>query len=143
MPPVYATTEDFKTYAPRFNTLSDEDIAALLEAAERDLDNAVGPHRIDEATGRKFVPDTLSITDTRSLRDATCAQAEYRQVMGADFFVRGQFEEVQGPDYRTKGKLPRYAPAMWAHLRGTSMLRLTTSWGGRGDSPPWAPFAYG
>jgi hypothetical protein len=141
--PTYATIQDFKTYAPQYAALSDNEITSLLEHAERDVDTALGAHSVNDDTGLKFDPVSLTVVRKNSLTQATCAQAEYRQLMGPTFFIRGQYASVSGPDFQTQGKLPRVGPKVWDELGRADLLRLTTTWCGVGDDPPWRDFAYG
>lgn len=143
--PTYATAADVKTYTEvsSLDALTDPQIDALIEKAERDIDNAVGVHDVNPDTGLKFTPLTLETRDVDSLMRATCAQAEYRHVMGAEFFIRPQYESVNGPEFSTNGKLPIVGPETWKELENGGLLRLTTSWAKSGGSaPPWADFAY-
>lgn len=140
----YADIDDFKAYAPEYATLADPVITALIEKAEGDVDNACGAHRRDTTTGLKFVPGNLRTTDADALKRATCAQAQYRQAMGPQFFIVAQYSETQGPDYNIKGKLPRFGPQAMSELERSGLLRLTTSWVRHGcDDPPWSSFAVG
>lgn len=138
----YASMTDFRTYAPEYAALDDAEVGMLLLKAERDVDYNVGPHRVQD-NGRKFDPAVLRTRDAESLRRATCAQAQYRKLMGPRFFLTGQHSEVQGPDYTVRGKLPTFGPQAMRELQNGDLLKLTTTWAGRGDDPPWRGFTYG
>jgi hypothetical protein len=141
----YATTADVTNYIEGYTVATGAETQALdrlIQRAERDVDSCVGFVPRDETTGRKFDPATLSVADRNALRDATCAQVEYRREMGPAFFVRPQHVEVKGPDFQTKGVLPFIGARVWQELEGSGLLRLTTSWRGARTRPPWADFAY-
>lgn len=141
--PTYATTEQVTEYVEGGSGVElPAALDALIERAERDVDRIVGARAVDDATGLKFVPATLTTGERDDLMRATAAQVEYRASMGEDFFVREQFERVTGPEFSTEGTLPRIGPKVWEELAGSGLLKLTTSWGGSGSSPPWASFAY-
>lgn len=140
--PTYATPDELAAYVADSGVALPADVDALLERAERDLDRIVGHRAVDAASGLKFVPASLSTGERADLSRATCAQAEYRAMMGEAFFVREQFDRVSGPEFSTEGALPRVGPKVWEELAGSGLLKLTTSWGGNGTSPPWADFAY-
>jgi hypothetical protein len=118
------------------------DVQRALEAAERDVDRATGFVATDETTGLRFDPPSLHTRDATSLRRATVVQAQYRIVMGAEFFIRDQHAKVSGPEFTTEGKLARVSPAVFDELQNGDILKLSTSWGGKGDTPPWNSFAY-
>jgi len=133
--PTYATATDLRTYTGLSSTdLPDNEANVLLVKAERDLDGLVVVNTVERTsentfatTGRKFDPTTLADWQQVVLRDATCAQAEYRREMGDAFFIRGQHHEVTGPDYTTKGRLPRIAPGVWVAVGGTGLIKRTTT----------------
>lgn len=140
--PVYATQTDCTNYIEGLTVSDPVAFARLITRAEKDVDSALGAHSRSDVTGLKLAPLELATADRVTLRDATCAQVEYRMTMGEDFFIRPQYAEVDGPEMATKGVLPRVGPKVWSELEGSNLLKLTTSWKGRGFSPPWAPFAY-
>lgn len=135
--------KDF-TALDKLAALDGAEIDKLIEQAERDIDGAVGHYTIEDGETLKFSPITKLDTAQRgTLSDATCAQVEYRFVMGPEFFIRAQQTRVKGPEFETEGTLPYVGPGTWRELEGSGLLRLTTSWGGRGEDPPWRNFAYG
>lgn len=127
--PTYATASELRSYIGVDSTaLPDATANGLIEKAEKDIDSvAVVDRPINEATGLRFAPASLSTSEARILRRATCAQAEFRREMGSEFFVRGQYEEVTGPDYSTKGRLGSIGPQVWRELAGTGFIRLSTT----------------
>lgn len=142
--PTYATAAEVRTYTDvaSLDALGDSEIEKLIDKAERDLDGAVGVYPVNEDTGLKFDPLTLTAGDARSVMLATCAQVEYRHVMGAEFFIRAQHENVDGPEFKTVGKLPYIGPEVWKELEQGGILHLTTSWAPSGGiAPPWDSFA--
>ena len=136
----YATIDDYREQTGDATT-SDAEVTRLLEAAERDVDRAVGFHPTNEDTGLKFDPVTMHARDSKSIRRATIVQAQYRAAMGDEFFVKDQYAEVSGPEFTTKGKLARISPAVFDELQNGNVLNLSTSWKGAGDAPPWEGFA--
>jgi hypothetical protein len=60
--------------------------------------------------GRFNPSQLLEYNQLESLKSAVCAQAEYMFNMGPKFFVEEQYSNVSGPDFSTKGKLPKIAP---------------------------------
>ena len=138
----YCTQEDFEAYVEGWVTTDPDALKRLLQRAERDIDNAVGNWPRDETTGHKFDPATLLGYQVDALSRATCAQAEYRNSMGDEFFVRAQHAAEQGPDFSTTGRLPYVGPKVWMELEGTGLLRLTTGFSNRTNRPPWHDFVY-
>ena len=136
----YATAAQLRTYMNLNSTaLPDAEAQALIEAAERDIDSLAPVDRdMDPATGLRFAPASLSAREALVLQRATCAQAQYRRMMGEEFFIRGQYLEVAGPEFSTKGKLGVIGPATWRELRGNGFIRLTTTTS-TGDSLVWKP----
>lgn len=143
--PTYATPEQVTEYVEDSGVALPEDpdaLARLIERAERDVDRAVGVHSVDDDSGLKFVPASLSTGERGDLMRATAAQVEYRASMGEGFFVREQYEKVEGPEFKTEGELPRIGPKVWEELAGSGLLKLTTSWKGEGTAPPWYSFTH-
>lgn len=141
--PSYAQRADCVDYIEGLQVDDPVAFDRLIERAEKDVDQALGSYPRNDDTGLKLAPLELDTNDRATLRDATCAQVEYRLAMGEDFFVKAQFAEVSGPEFSTKGTLPRVGPKTWQELEASNLLRLTTTWHGRGDEPPWRGFAYG
>lgn len=73
--------------------------------------------------GLRVNPYQLPATYSDALRNATCAQVEYRYTMGEDFFVRAQWNSVSGPEFKTTGKLPRIGPKVLQELQGTDLIQ--------------------
>lgn len=145
MTPTYAQVADFEAYVgPSWTTTNPTALEHELEAAEVDVEFAVGHVPTDEATGRKFDvgPNTaLTAPQLTALQRAVCAQAEYRLRMGRDFMVRSQHAAVSGPRFSTTGQLDYIGPAVWRELAGAGLTKLTASVGSRSSWPPWWPFA--
>jgi hypothetical protein len=125
----YATIAQLREWTGQDATaLPDPTATTLLLAAQQDIDSlAVATQPLDATTGLRFDPADLDTARTLVLARATCAQAAYRQAMGEDFFTGGQYAEVSGPDYSTKGKLGRIAPRVYRELAGAGLVRLTTT----------------
>jgi hypothetical protein len=67
----------------------------------------------------------LTPAQRAKIRDATCAQAEYRYLMGEDFFRRAQWQSVSGPEFTTQGKLPLIGPKVKRELQGVGLLQTS------------------
>lgn len=123
----YATAQDYTDYvAAGFEPTDSNEIVKLLLVAELDIDSILRPATI-EANGRKFGhplgdnEKNLTDLEIEALRRATCAQAEYRQTMGPEFFIRAQYERVVGPDFTTEGQISAIGPKVGKELAGTSL----------------------
>lgn len=140
---IYAQIVDYREISgEEVAVVSDADVTKLIEDAERDIDRCVGFQRPNGDDTRKFVPADLSARSALALERATVAQAMYRRQMGPKFFLHGQYSEVQGPEFTTRGTLPYISPAAFSELEAGDLLRLSTSWGGVSEAPSWADFAY-
>jgi hypothetical protein len=60
------------------------------------------------------------------LTRATCAQAEYRDQMGEDFFIKAQYTQVTGPEFTTQGQLPILGPKVMRELNGSGLVQYGT-----------------
>lgn len=69
-----------------------------------------------------YPPMDLTANQAIALSHATCAQFEYRNEMGPDFFVRAQYPTIKGPDFATTGKLPFIAPKAVRELTNSNLL---------------------
>lgn len=138
--PTYATASQLRTYTGLDSTeLPDATANALLTKAEDDIDSlAVVNHSIDPTTERRFIPASLSTNEAMILRKATCAQAEYRREMGSSFFIRAQHASVTGPDFSTNGRLSYIGPAVYRHLAGSGLIRMSTTTTGQPRFQPKA-----
>lgn len=139
--PTYATADQLRDYTGKTEEqLPDEQALPVLRKAETDLDSIAGVNRPTLETGHRFDPDTLSTIEAAALTAACCAQAEYRLEMGESFFIRPQHTEVSGPEFSTKGALPRIGPQTVKELRAAgSLVKLTTTTANPrgGDDPLW------
>jgi hypothetical protein len=125
--PTYATRADCLDYTEGLTVGDTVAFDRLIERAEKDVDSVLGEYAVDEVTGRKFAPADLTTAQANALRDATCAQVEYRVEMGERFFTRAQYSETSGPDFTKKGKLPYYAPKLVMELRGSGLVAPRTA----------------
>jgi hypothetical protein len=127
MAPTYANRTDFEAYVEGWVTDNSSALDRLLERAERQIDQYVGPYGI-QANGLKFgAPKTtnelgLSDGQVEALKRATCAQAEYRWYMGDEFFARDQHSSTSGPDFSTTGSLSRIGPKAREELLGSGLI---------------------
>lgn len=119
----YATITDLRDYADLTGG-DDADLERTLIRAERDLDNHVLGYQgtRPDAQARKLVPGSLTVRRRDALKNATCAQAEYRITMGEPFFVKAQHESVSGPQFTTSGTLPRIGPKVAEELAGSGLI---------------------
>lgn len=142
----YATEADFAEYVEGWVTDDPTALERLLRRASEDVDSVLGAHAIVESgtyAGRKIDPTTLTYSDARALRRATCAQAEYRHTLGERQFARPILRGVSGPDFSHESAIPHIAPKTWRELSGSDVLRNVVS-SGRAASgrPPWFGFSY-
>jgi hypothetical protein len=73
--------------------------------------------------GLKMDPNQLSGSDAMALKRATCAQAEYRDQMGAAFFTTPQYKTVSGPEFNVSGRRPRIGPRVMDELADTDLIQ--------------------
>lgn len=124
----YATVSDFEDYVPDWITDDADALDDVLVQAEHDIDAAVGDYSL-EANGLKLgTPGganekQLTPGQIIGLTRATCAQAEYRIAMGAEFFVKDQHQSVGGPDFNYSGELDYIGPKARQELDNAGLLR--------------------
>lgn len=128
----YATLTDLRAYAPVAadpGALNDAAAQRVLDHAERDVDAqlAVPAGTARQPSGLKYDPATLEAWKRAALSRAVCAQAEYRLVMGEEFFIKAQHENVRGPDFSTSGRLPEIGPKVDRELAGTGLQRPSSA----------------
>lgn len=131
----YALQTDFEEYVEGWTTTDAPALERLLQRAELDIDRAAG-NWVYETNGLKFGhPLTtnekhLLAYQVAALKRATCAQAEYRHIMGEDWMRRAQHKSERGPDFGADGKLPRIGPKAAQELSDAGLVML----GGRATS---------
>lgn len=135
----YAHPQDLTNYLADTNVTAPVDAGAadrLLQRAEYEVDTLLAGFGVpNSSTGLKYNP-TVDLQDWQqsALARAVCAQAEYHLVMGDEFFVQGQYDQWQGPDFGASGKLPYFGPKVSMELAGTGIARsagvssVSTSW---------------
>lgn len=129
----YASVEDFENYVEGWETDDQAALERILERASRDVDRFVGAQYRMQDNGYRFGdltvnPQALTQGQIDAVKRSTCAQAEYRITKGEEWFVEDQYEAVSGPDFATKGKLPRFGPKAREELRNSGIVKAT---GGR------------
>lgn len=132
----YADATYFEAYAPNFNVTNPTALEDVLVKASRDVEYAVGRYGRDETTSQKFDPTVMTAWQLTCLKNAVCAQAEYRMMKGEEFFVNFRPQSTSGPDGRVEGKEPYLAPRASLELTQGRLFKL---WGGRGQRPMWYP----
>lgn len=152
MPDLYATAAEVTEFAADSDYALPEDtgddptpLVRLIERAQADVDSALGEYEIittGDYAGLKLDVTTLDFAQAQAIRRATCQQVLYRLEMGERFFVRPQLSEVVGPEFETKGRMPRVGPAAKAELAGMGLVRKTTTIARRRRGPRWLGFAY-
>lgn len=75
--------------------------------------------------GTRFDIWALNPAQVAQLRNATCAQAEYRDRMGEDFYIKAQWDSVTGPEFRTTGRLPLIGPKAQRELQGSGLIQYS------------------
>ena len=122
----YASVADLAAYTEGLALPIAEDpefarLSRIIERAERQIDGLLMWRGLpDEINHRRVRVEELDGWDRESLRMATCAQAEYRLLMGEDFFKGGQYSRVVGPDFETQGVMPTIGPRVWEELESAS-----------------------
>lgn len=125
--PSYATQQEFEAYVEGWTTSDPAALARLLERASRDVDSVLTAFSV-ESNGLRFGeirttnPKGLATWQADALSRATCAQAEYRNLQGEEFFVAYQHESVSGPEFSTKGRAPYIAPKVARELVATGLV---------------------
>jgi hypothetical protein len=124
----YATIDDLKAYAPQATAgVADAELETTLVQAEGDVDRYGLPVMERTDAGLKYDPpvdlDTLTAT---SLRDATCAQAEYRLYMGPALFIEGG-RIGTGGDITLDKPPPLLAPKAQVELLEGGLMPMTGS----------------
>lgn len=123
---MYATNADVEAWIEGWVTDDSAALTRLIARCEADVDLALGPRVAPAApSGRAYDPADLAPLQADALRDATCAQVEYRVEMGEEFFRRPRYEAVTGPDFQTTGRAPWLAPKAARILAGSGLVRLT------------------
>jgi len=153
MPALYVDKDDLDAPAsdagytlPSDSGPAPTELDRLVEAAQQDLDSILGNYEIwttGTYAGLKLDVTTLDYAQQQALSRAMIAQILYRLEMGPQFFIRPQYEQVNGPEFQTKGALPRVSPRAKQELSGFNLIRLTTSIANKGRGmPPWYDFSY-
>jgi hypothetical protein len=75
--------------------------------------------------GVRLDPWQLWPAQVAQLRNACCAQAEYRDQMGEDFYIRSQWASVSGPEFKTTGKLPHIGSKVLRELQGSGLIQYS------------------
>lgn len=120
----YADQADFEAYVEGWTTDDSGALDRLLQRAERDVDFHLVPQERQAATLLKYDPTKLSLFDRQQLTFAVCAQAEYRNTMGEDFFTEPQYNAVSSPDFSRTGKAPKLGPkAYWELSQAKGIFR--------------------
>lgn len=97
----YTTQSDFEDYVAGWETTDAAALAILLERAQRDVDNYLGPLQPRSEDGLKLDPTILEDWEAAALSNAVCAQAEYLFVRGPQAMVAGRITtDEEGPDFK-------------------------------------------
>jgi hypothetical protein len=119
---LYATIEEFEEYMGAGWEGSDPIVLeSTIRKAERDIDEYLGLAATE--TGYVYDPTQLDSLGKAALSRATCAQTEYRLVMGEPFFTGVTFGS-EGPDVSTKKTPPRVAPYAKRELIRASLVQI-------------------
>jgi hypothetical protein len=123
--PVYCDQDDFEDYVEGWETTDPDGLDRLLYRAQMDV-NRLLIGIPDRDTGLRVNPARLSVYQANELANAVCAQAEYRNAMGEDFFRRNEPRSIQGPDFSKQGRSGYYGDKVFAHLRDAGLLPRTS-----------------
>lgn len=139
----YATQADFEAYVEGWVTDDPDALDRLLIRATDDVDSILGDYVLYDSgpyMGRKLnPPDDLTFTENRALTRATCAQAEYRNTMGEEHFVRPRLHSSSGPEFTIDESVPWIGPKAMRELAGTGLIRNTIALGAGRRVPSWLP----
>lgn len=124
---VYATIADFEGYVEGWVTDNPAALQRTLDRAERDVNSYLKWTRFPY-TAPQFV--LLAAEYQAGLRNAVCAQAEYRLLMGEEFFVETS-TPVSGPDYSSTRAPARFGPKARQELLDAEIISLTGPMGRR------------
>jgi hypothetical protein len=120
----YATAADLTAYLAASGVACGMDPDALLVRAEHDVDRAVGPRATDPVTGLKFSLADLSDAQVASLRDATCAAAEWRITTTERELIAGGDDYIP-TELRVLRVGGRVSPKMLEALAGSGLVSLS------------------
>lgn len=127
--PTYATVADVESYIVGWVTDDATALARIIVQAEHDVDSVLGAWDLDALTGLKWSATELAAYEIAALRDATCAQTEYRLQQGPDFFIFAQPKRVSGPDFSIEQAEPYIGPKVWIELARAPRLRAPVGLG--------------
>lgn len=97
----YATRSDVDAYLTDGSLPAGAEGDKLLERAERDVDNLLGPLPFNTTTGLHYNPADLQDWEAEALKRAVCAQAEWRLKQG-DALLEPTRKLIQGPAFRVE-----------------------------------------
>lgn len=123
----YATTTDFLDYSEGATAGDPAGLERWLMRAERDIAGEITAYDADPATGliAAAALDAMPAVQRLALRDATCAQAEYRIGRGDEDREHWRPTSVRGPDFSyTDGQAPLVSPKAVKHLRDGGLRSL-------------------
>ncbi|MEJ7783179.1 MAG: hypothetical protein WKF96_00150 [Solirubrobacteraceae bacterium] len=96
----YATLAAFRAAVPGMAAQPDAAVTAALTAAERDVDELLGPFAALPATGLKLDPGSLLAWQATALARATSVQAAHLLAVGqAQADTARVVKSVKGPDF--------------------------------------------
>lgn len=127
----YIVQTDFESYMGSAWTTTDPvELERIMEEAERDIDSLLtftqGPRSL--TTNLKLDPtQIINLYDLAALKRATCAQTEYRIIMGDKFFARPQYKATSAGGITTQGRLPWFGPKVRRELQETSFYQVSAS----------------
>lgn len=134
--PYYTDVAGFRNYIlPETTDLLDAAIEAMIIKAERDVDEFLGGG-VPEANGRLLGdprgvdgsvvnPGDLDDWQIDKLSEATNAQTVYRLHWGEEFFILPQ-TPIEGEEYSTESKIPKFAPNAKSHLRSAGLITMSS-----------------
>lgn len=122
----YLQQADVEDYIEGWVTDDADALARLMRRCELDVDTLLaGFGAPNDTSGLKYDPAAdLQDWQSDALTRACCAQVEYRFAQGETFFVEGQYDSWQGPDFAAKGKLPYFGPKVSVELSRTGIARV-------------------
>lgn len=123
--PTFADRDDFEDYVEGWSTTDPDGLDRLLYRAQMDVNRLlVGP--ADAVTGLRVNVARLTVHQANELANAVCAQAEYRNAMGEEFFRRNEPMQISGPDFSRQGRSGYFGDKVRGHLRQAGLLPMTS-----------------
>lgn len=119
--PTYASAAQIEALLPGVDVTDAAAFDRLIERAERDVDDLLGPWpRSVQLGGLKWDLSRLDAWQADAVRRAVAAQVEYLLAVGEHTFVTPTPTRTKGPDFEVEygdgGQRPRHGPRVAVEL---------------------------